>query len=90
MRWRLGDRLDERLARSCIRPRCVGGGSYTDATYTQNGPATGTVDATARTGGAVLTRGTLRFAKTRRAARGTRSLTLGSSASSSTVRAAIS
>ena len=79
VRWRLGDRLDDRLARSCIRPQVTSrsGGGYTDATYTQNGPATGTVDATSRTGGAVLSQGTLRFAKTRRAARGTRSLPLG-------------
>ena len=79
VRWRLGDRLDDRLARSCIRPQVTSrsGGGYTDATYTQNGPATGTVDATSRTGGAVLSQGTMRFAKTRRAARGTRSLPLG-------------
>ena len=79
VRWRLGDRLDDRLARSCIRPQVTSrsGGGYTNATYTQNGPATGTIDATSRTGGAVLSQGTLRFAKTRRAARGTRSLPLG-------------
>jgi hypothetical protein len=79
VRWRLGDRLDGRLARSCIRPQVTSrsGGGYANATYAQNGPATGTVDLTARTGSAVLTKGTLRFAKTRRAARGTRSLPLG-------------
>jgi hypothetical protein len=79
VRWRLGDRLDGRLARSCIRPQVTSrsGGAYTNATYAQNGPATGTVDLGARTGDAVLDRGTLRFAKTRRAARGTRSLPLG-------------
>ena len=65
-------------------------GGYTDATYTQNGPATGTIDATSRTGGAVLSQGTLRFAKTRRAARGTRSLPWVSSASSSPGRAGTS
>jgi hypothetical protein len=79
IRWRLGDRLDTRLTRSCIRPRARSrsGGGYTGGAYSHNGNATGTVDAAARTGGATLSSGTLRFAKTRRAARGFRSVSLG-------------
>ncbi|MEA2180488.1 MAG: hypothetical protein QOG77_3785, partial [Solirubrobacteraceae bacterium] len=60
-------RLDGRLERSCVRPRFAPGPAG----------ATGTVDAVARTGGVTLTQGTSRFAKTRRAARGVRSLSLG-------------
>ncbi len=76
VRWDLGERLDARLERSCVRPRATGG-RYTDATWSRNGAATGTVDAEARTAGVTLGAGTLRFAKTRRAARSVRSLTLG-------------
>jgi hypothetical protein len=67
VRWTLPERLDGRLQRSCMRPRLTSGPAG----------ATGTVDAVARAGGVRLTQGTSRFLKTRRAARGVRSLSLG-------------
>jgi hypothetical protein len=67
VRWNLGDRLDGRLARSCIRPR---------GDFSQTGAATGTVDVVARSGAATLSRGELQFRRTRRASRGTRTLRL--------------
>ena len=76
VRWSLGQRLGDRLARSCIRPRATGGSRYAGNAYTHNGAATGTVDAAARSGAATLSGGSLQFRRTRRATGATRTLRL--------------
>jgi hypothetical protein len=76
VRWSLGERLGDRLARSCVRPRATGGGRYASGAYSQTGAAIGTVDAVARTGRATLAGGALQFRRTRKATRATRTVRL--------------